>query len=195
MTLAEVFLFVLFVVWWSNAADVEEASGVSVDTANLNSRIHELEGEVAKLSAENNQFKEIVEMFRQLLNPVEVTPQAFRSALEKHDVDIAVNARRVKPKCAESNTLVRVQLIDGSLNLTILGAEELLKQLGAWQVNETLSDDRQISVFLDSIEKYSRAVDCRFDYRLLYRTPEDYTKSRQRFEGYFYPERIIHVDQ
>ena len=189
----------LFVVWWSNAAASDSTEpGVSptILVANLKSRVRTLEEQIAQITKENKEFKDTIDVLRQMLNPTEPTAAGFRAALQKHDAEVATNARRGKPKCAEVNTLVHLQAIDGRLEMLLLGANDVLQQLGqSWRADQRLTEEDQIKQFLQDAVSYSRARDCRFDYRLTYATPVDYHDARQRFENYFYPEAIIRASR
>jgi len=78
------------------------------------------------------------------------------------------------------------------------GAGQEPARLPASAFPRVLSRPGDINRLLNGVLSYQRTVegqlrDCRFDYRFLYRTSDDYMRGREKFERYFYPARVQHV--
>lgn len=203
MTLAEVFLLLLFVVWWGAAIE-SEPGGVdpTVTIANLqaqvkelNAKISSLQGEVAGLKESLREKENTIKALQIMLNCVDGTVDDCRRGLDGINTD----ARRGSPRCEQDNVLVNVFVHAGATRVELVGgSNETLSQLrradGPVSKGSMLSERRDIEALLSSVTAYytSRSQDeCRFDYRLSYATAEDYYQGRQLFERYFYPAGIV----
>lgn len=188
MTLAEIFLFVLFVVWWSNTATTVEGGAPPTPTIDeLQSEIQILKGQVAQLSKENQDFKTTIEALRAMLKPSDNSFVAWAEALKRRDEEVATIARRGAPKCAEANMLVHIRAINGTVELILTEDAAALAKVGSWNPGQRLTDEAMIATLLRDINVYSRAEACRFDYRLTYATEVDFHDAKLRFEAYLYP--------
>lgn len=208
MTLAEVFLLLLFVVWWGTTIK-SEPGGVDpkLKLANLKAEVDRLKAENAVLKKDNRRLKmdlsereKTIEALRVMLNCIDGTIEDCKRGLE----EIITAAKRGSPKCEVANVLVEVAVYNGKTTATIVGgSEETLAALrreskAVLQRHKPLSGQGDISAFLSSVRKFyqlrsQRGSECRFDYRLSYSTSDDYHEGRQLFERYFYPAGIIRV--
>ena len=162
-----------------------------ITIASLTAQVKELEKENDRLRKENSEIDKTIEVLRKMLGAPDTSLSGLTGALHKHDVEVASNAKRGKPKCAEANTLVRVEALDGKMEVFINGPDEVLRQIGlSWHQNDRL-DELQVNELFQQVDRYSREDGCKFDYRLSYGTPVDYYNARTRFEGHFYPENIV----
>jgi hypothetical protein len=189
MTLAELFLFVLLVTWWSISVPVK-AGGISptITIANLQSENQTLKQENGQLRAQVKDLENRVEALRLMLNAQGTSIEDFKKALQQHDTTL----RRGAPACAEQNTLVDVRALNSQVQVVILGGADVLSQFGKgqWVTSQTLVSKTDIDAFLAAAQAFNLTHKCRFDYKLEYTSADDYHDARTRFESYFYPEAI-----
>src|SRR5438552_1064664 len=100
-----------------------------------------------------------------------------------------------------SKTLANVFVLDGEVRLDLpADVQEALDSLakdggGDLRCGQTLTDPDRVNKFLASVMRFyqKRPSACRFDYRLTYKTSDDYHYARRRFEQFFYAERLTQV--
>lgn len=206
ITLAETFLLLLFIVW-SAVADKIGPENNPLDAKLLRQQNEELTRERDQLK------KELAEVTRRL----DYWRNKFQTAVPGSDQELREWARgeggkklllelgRGKPACEEAdNVLVEAKVVGGRESVLILTQPPMLSEkLGAWgaahlRKGAVLTDPGDIDRLLNGVLSYQRTVegqlrDCRFDYRFLYRTSDDYMRGREKFERYFYPARVQHV--
>lgn len=202
MTLAEIFLLILFVLWYSQGAGagpdwkrIAEERQKKID--DLKAEVERQKQDVMKLKAiqewweKNYSVRDIPGSNDQLRNALN-TPQG-RKFIEE--------MKRGYPRCEENNTLIAVLEKDGTTGVRI---EEPVRALQNWAglagvkipaARDVLKSRAVIESFLQSIHGYYEykrltAHPCRFDYSLSYKTAEDYKDGRETFERYFYPAGI-----
>jgi hypothetical protein len=156
-----------------------------------------IQEEKTKIINENNNSNNVIKVVQKKIGTTASTPEEMKIAIEEYRKLVAAEARRGKPKCQVANTIVEVSQLDGQLELHLqAGVEKLLNNLQPPPENrfiqgQVLTNPNQIESFLLSIgHYYGSHDDCRFDYRLIYKTDKDYRIARGRFERYFYPESI-----
>lgn len=154
--------------------------------------------QIEDLKKENKNNQQIIKVVKDEISTDAQTPEDFQRAIQKHREDVAAAVRRGKPKCQDANTLVYISLVDRRLELLLReGVEKLptdaaFPPVGRFVPGRTLTDPQQIDRFLLAVERYHALHgDCRFDYRLTWKTDSDYRLGRSRFERYFYPESIL----
>jgi hypothetical protein len=203
MTLAEIFLLLLFVVWYSQGAGSgpewkKIAESRQLEVASLKAALSKAQQDVAKL-------ERIREFWRSNFG---VDPPASAAELadfgrtpagKKFGEELA----RGYPKCEDNNVLTDVSMLDGAVNLTVTTSA----RFSAWSRNaavniprqgQVLTDRQEIAAFLRSVALFYESAriaqsNCRFDYRLRYATDHDYHEGRQTFEVLFYPASIVEV--
>jgi hypothetical protein len=116
MTLAEIFLLLLFVVWWSSQVPFV-IDGQTLTSVQMQERNKELRTKVDTLTTDNARLARELGVLKRLLAigdsvPVEKFPGAVQDALDA--------ARRGHPKCAEQNVLVDVRMENGVARMTFL---------------------------------------------------------------------------
>lgn len=206
MTLAEVFLLLLFIVWWGTAIE-SEPGGVdpTVTIANLKAEVERLRGEVSGLRSEVANLQRTLREKENTIKALQIMLGCLGGTVDdcKRGLDgIVADARRGSPKCEGDNVLVAVSVHGGVTRVTLVGgSDETLSSLRRAEAQAidrgtTLSEVRDIEALLASVKTYyerrsEERSECRFDYRFSYTTAEDYHEGRQLFERYFYPAGIV----
>ena len=191
MTIAEVFLLLMFVMWLGTVIKGQAGKG-QIDAAILQVRLDKTSKELADATKQIGELKSTVEALRIMLGANSVDPEELKRALEKKISDAVEGAKRGKPKCAEENVLVEARVLDGVSQLAIIaqnaGTLEWLKAAGIRAAaSGYVMADSEIPMLIGAVTRKYAAADCRFDYRLTYRTADDYLAGRERFEATFYP--------
>jgi ABC-type nitrate/sulfonate/bicarbonate transport system substrate-binding protein len=106
--------------------------------------------------------------------------------------------RRGHPKCnRDDNLAIQVVADRGLISVTVLSDQflrELSSEIPSSLKPRVLTALAAIDQFLHAVKQHEDAAapPCRYDYRLYYRTSDDYHFAREKFERpYFYPERMI----
>jgi hypothetical protein len=199
MTLAEIFLLLLFVVWWSSYLPAVEVNGVPLTVLEMQARLETLTADNDRLSRDNR-------ILRQLLG---IGPDVPTEKLEAAVKDAIDRFRRGHPRCEESNVLVHVTLIGGAARLKFLqSVADVVGALSPGTRRRAAAQaelvDAEVDEVLAATSRVYRARraagrDCRFDYRLSYASDSDYREGRERFERVFYAaggiERIRRQDR
>ena len=191
MTIAEVFLLLMFVMWLGAVIKGQAGKG-QVDAAILQRRLDETTKELAEANKQIGELKATVEALRIMLGANSVDPEELKRALEKKIADAVEGAKRGKPKCAEENVLVEARVLDGVSQVAIVaqngGTLDWLKKAGIRSAaSGYVMTDLEIPMLIGAVNRKYAEADCRFDYRLTYRTADDYLAGRERFETMFYP--------
>lgn len=199
MTLAETFLLLLFVVWFSVAKDggPDDPSVLKIMVAELQKKVDSLNTELAEEKNKNQDLKERLDFWAKnfgmgIPGTMEEVRQLCREAGRGH------------PKCQENNVLVQVAVVRGQTKMEVVAKSAALAQFLAASgistptVGTVTADPRAVETFLAGVSDFYKArsaanTECRFDYRLTYATKEDYFDGRELFEKYFYAARINQV--
>lgn len=186
MTLAETFLLLVFMLWYSIRPRVPveppaPAALLTAENEKLKLRVAALEKELADIQRR-------LEWWRARFDqPVPGSEEELRK--------IMFEAGRGKPKCQDDNVLVDIRLINGTTTVRVLTDSPALRtSLAAQQIKfhagAIITNESDIDAILRGAATFSktgvRDGDCRFDYRFTYATFEDYYTGRERFEKYFY---------
>jgi len=202
MTLAEIFLLMLFVIWLGYSNEIDEQR----DYAALKERVIKLEKqneELQKLNRKANKKiadleKRIEYLRKQWKDLTGFDSPPTKDILLKWAKEVA---NRGKPKCQEENVLIKAEVLNGRKTITVVGdCPELIAWLSEHKRYKPkkgvrITDSSQVKNFVQSIllfyaYKKQRNDDCRFDYVLYWQTDNDYRNGRQYFEQYFYPAGI-----
>jgi hypothetical protein len=195
MTLAELFLLLLFVVWSSSHLPAKDEKNRPVAVAELQKRIRDLQQTVDQLHKENEDLRLDNDLLKRKFG---IDPGVSGPGLPKAADDALLTARRGQPKCAEDNVLSDVVMADGVPRLTLLQSPNEIMALIAPDMRPiiaprvALTDGPQIAAVLNAVQAFYRVrrtqrQECRFDYRFVYTTDTDYRAGRERFEQVFYP--------
>lgn len=186
MTIAEIFLLLLFTAWYATA---EPPPNGPPTIALLKAEIAKLKEENKALNAKIAELEKRLEFARQLIGARDTTPQAMGEAFG----DKISAAKRGSPKCVAENTIAEIQAVRGTvavkLKIRDKDAADYFSGAGvAVRDGHILESENEINKLLGAVTKYySSHSECRFDYRLIYSTPEDFHDAKLRFEWYFYP--------
>ena len=125
----------------------------------------------------------LVNELKQMVGAKVSTKEGFHEAIE--------NLKRGYALChKDNNTLIEANVQNGEETLQVIGdiPSDLIVNLVK---GDQVSDIEKIVSFNQDVYQYERDHKCRFNYRLKYATDNDYRKARERFEKYFYPEKIV----
>jgi hypothetical protein len=198
MTLAEIFLLLLFVVWWGVVPHGVEPTPEHLQIVQLRSEIEDLRRQICDITSQRDTFKTKADDLERQMEwfkanygmPPPSSPGENRKFL------LAVG--RGKPPCQDDNNLLAsASVIDGHPTIKIItAAPGLIAAMGDWgrihlAVGSELSDGDDIDHLLSGISRYRVSInneqhECRFDYRLVYGTYKDYYDAREKFEKQFY---------
>lgn len=207
MSLAEVMLLFLFTLMAAVTLEREPVPGGSGDPPEK--RIKDLAERVAALekdledterqrAEERDRAKNLDDRLHYVLKAIGAPPLATDGEVEAAIARIGVVAvrksRGEKPFCVEpkaENLLLEVRQVRGSRTVELLRLDaELQKDLEKagpnLAVGQTLSAPGEIQRLLDAIHTTSGRRDCRYDYRLIFETPEDNFYAEELFEKYLY---------
>lgn len=196
MTLAEIFLLIMFIIWYGYSPIL----GMPDENALLKAQLNRLQNENDKFSKELKQAQnEIADLKKRLnwwrdwtgLDNPPSTPEETKVVMDK--------LCRSNPKCDENNNvLIHATVVKGQISMELLVQSQ---RFSVWfsnkgyplpQVNANITDLNIIKTFLDRVRDFNSSTkqegtECRFDYRLTYGSKEDYYDGRELFERYFYP--------
>lgn len=197
MTLAEIFLLLLFLVWYWHTPIMGPGE------------IARLKEQVKRLESENNTLKQNLREAMDEISGLKQRLDWWRQ-VSPLIVDLEINtppeiARkefgRGFRKCQDNNVLIHASVIRGQQSMIWISDSPQLTQ---WilkigrplpKFNVRITDPKEIDSFLVLIRGYYQyrkkiGIECRFDYQLTYETKEDYYDGRERFEKLFYPSSI-----
>ena len=201
MTLAEIFLLLLFVVWYgyTDILNPDPYARIKEQIVRLEKENKELK---KKLREANDQIADLqrrLDLWHQLTG-FEIPPSLSEL------IEWRKEACRSFPKCDENNILVHVSVIRGRISMVWLTESPELsqwlskKRLPKPQIGVPITDQRIIRTLLKGVRDYysyrkaTNGTECRFDYRLTYESKEDYYDGRELFEHYFYPAGIVRTN-
>ena len=204
MTLAEVFLLILFVVWYSQGA------GSGPDWKHIaelrQQQIEKLQSDLLQAKHDVAELERIRNWWRSNFG---IDPPASSAEFEavrntpagqKFKQELA----RGFPKCEDNNVLANVSMLNGVIRLDVSGSPTKLIEWSRGvgtkipKPGDVLSDREAVDNFLQIVARYYEHVrqvnqNCRFDYKLRYVTDRDYREGRETFEKLFYPATIAAV--
>lgn len=206
MTLAETFLLLLFVVWFATKSE----GSPDFWRALAEERLTELNKAKAHLNLEReraNKAEKSLAWWRNNFNadPPRSLPELVR-ALKETGTGKQVEAalRRGLPACDQvTNVLVEAVAAQGDVQLRVVADSPPLRTWAQSAVlplperGTVLRGWSDVTTYVAKINRFYHASPqpCRFDYRLMYRTKEDYYDARQTLERAFYPAGITQLTQ
>jgi cell division septum initiation protein DivIVA len=186
MTLAETFLLLVFMVWYSVRPKIPAEPPTSVEV--LKKENQDLKQRIYALETELTDIQQRLEWWRKRFDqPVPGSEEELKKLM--------FEAGRGKPKCQEQNVLLDVSLINGTATAKVLVDSpalrgSLLAQHIDIHAGAIVSKASEIDAVLREVRAFRKVPgqdgDCRFDYHFTYATFEDYYTGRERFEKYFY---------
>jgi hypothetical protein len=205
MTLAELFLLILFVVWYSHGPGAGKdwkhiAAEQQHEIEMLSSQLASDQARIAKLETIENFWRRNFGV-----SPPTTVQQVTDTLKSTQGESIRIELLRGYPRCdQDDNTLVEAALQNGQTELRIrqpIGSVSLKEWADSAGVRlpsagAVLSGDLAANNFLSTLQRYyshTKAVSkpCRFDYRLRWTTDTDYRMGRETLERYLYPAGLI----
>jgi len=197
MTLAELFLLLLFVAWYAQPPEPgDQVPVLQAELDHLKKENQTLANELRDAKDQISDLKWRLEWWRRIFPTIDTTLEGniTREELIK---DIGRGYRR----CQDNNVLIRASVIRGQQSIVwITDSPQLVEWIASTgrsrpQFGVRLTDPKDIDSFLALIRDYYQngkdaGSECRFDYQLTYATKEDYYDGRERFERFFYPSGI-----
>jgi len=209
MTLAETFLLLLFVVWYSvmppasdNPPDILKALAAErqkqIDL--LQKELTERDRRVAELEAKISWWEKYFKA-----DPPQSLPQLLGILRSPEGRAVLTDIGRGYPRCEDDNILVHASVVRGAVSVELLSESRHLSDwaaasgIGIPVTRTVLSGWAPARSLLSAVEGFyaSRPSGngCRFDYRLTYETKEDYYDGRETFEHTFYPAGMSRFQQ
>ena len=209
MTLAEMFLLLLFVVWYSvtrSASDSRPemwkalAEERQQKVQQLQNQLVEKDGKIAELEIKIKWWRE--NFNADLPQSTKDLETILKSPKGK---EVLSDIGRGYPRCDNQNVLIHASVVRGTMSIELLTKSP---QLIEWSAKSgvaippprtILSGSDQVRSFLSTVDVFYTSrlggSRCRFDYSLTYETKEDYYDGRETFERSFYPAGISRVRQ
>jgi len=216
MTLAELFLLILFVVWYGVSPPPPPPPGPD-EVGRLRLEIEKLAREKSSLQTKLDDIQLRLEYWRRTFNrDLPGSDQDMREAIlvyfNSHPGEaktlLAELGRDYAPCLPEprGNTLLYVEAINGNTRVEVLREpaelNEALRSSGVAPIirGQVITEPDRIDALLVSstkstISRNGKVSSCRFDYSLSYGSAEDYLRARTKFEKYLYPARLIRARQ
>jgi hypothetical protein len=183
MTLAELFLMLLFVVWYGYRPKYTDA-----ELARMVDDVVKLEAARKELQADKKTIRDQatrLEWWRTRYPGDKDKEGSKQVAGGKGGQDLPpCNPRQnvlVEADVREGHTWVRVVVDDARVRKS-LGGEVAYPPIRAW-----LTEPAAISTFVAAVRKYSNRNECRWHYRLYYETKADYFDGHELLNTVFYP--------
>lgn len=201
ITLAELFLLVLFIVWYTQGAGMGGNWQKLAEERRL--KLIEREAKIAQLEASLKRSEELRRWWQQNYG---IDPPANANELQDFLTGPAAAILRADigrgyRRCSEQNLIIAAKVVDGNISVEVVGKAEPLSSGTAPRIppiGTRLTDSGSVTDLLSSIRSYYQQVEsngkpCRFDYRLAYGSKEDYFDGRQLFESLMYPAGVVSV--
>jgi hypothetical protein len=185
MTLAETFLLLVFMLWYSIRPKLDTQPPTSIEV--LQAENQRLKQENERLQSDINDLNRRLAFWQKRFDqPIPGSEEEVRTFLHE--------AGRGKPKCQDQNVLIEASVIDGTTTLKVLadstGLRKTMHEQGIeFQPGTLITSPGAINAILRASRDFRKPpdnADCRFDYTFKYSTHDDYYEGRERFEKYFY---------
>ena len=201
MVMADLFLVVLLIVWWGFESLNKEPpklgeTELQAQVLALQTRVRTLEDEVREKVRHEARARELEALLKRLYVKAGYGSAPVGSVGAD---EVLAGLRRGAPACdaGQRNVVILVSAGSDSTEARILSSD-FLRQIAAESLGGTGSQlgNEQIDLLLARVRAFyqTRRVskqECRFDYRLEWRTDGAYRAARERFERYFYPAGIV----
>jgi hypothetical protein len=183
MSVAEVFLLLLFIVWLSS-----QAKQGPLDLTDLQAQIAAL---TAKVEAQDNairdlkEWKEAYEAFIESLG--QPKPKSVQE-LRERTMRIGSGGDDL-PRCSpNANRLLTAEVVDGMTRVRIVNDHATFP----YHAGQVIEGD-EINQVIAAASRIQDSNKCRFHYRLEFSSASDYLFGRKRFGIVFYPDGEIQL--
>lgn len=150
----------------------------------LQAKLDEAADTNRRLEKRLNEMTGLVDDVKGMVGAKAASRDGFQEAVE--------TLKRGYALCQKDNVLIEAIIQDGEESIRVIGdvPSDLDTNLSK---GEFTSDLEQIVPFMQDVYQYEKDRKCRFNYRLSYATDNDYRKARERFEKYFFPEKMVKI--
>lgn len=150
----------------------------------LQAKLDEAADTNRRLEKRLNEMTGLVDDVKGMVGAKAASRDGFQEAVE--------TLKRGYALCQKDNVLIEAIIQDGEESIRVIGEvpSDLDTNLAK---GEFTSDLEQIVPFMQDVYQYEKDRKCRFNYRLHYATDNDYRKARERFEKYFFPEKMVKI--
>lgn len=187
MSVAEIFLLLLFVIWITS-----QAKAGPIDVAGLQDRIAALERDLASQKveiADLRAWKDAYEKFIESLG--QDKPKTIQELRDRTAKNLVGRGGDDLPKCSPgANRLLVASVIDGVTQLRVVN-EYPSFPYHAGQVVE----GQAVNEVMAAANRIQSDNHCRFHYRLEYGSPADYLAGHKQFGSVFYPDGEIELNK
>jgi hypothetical protein len=194
MTIAEMFLLLVFMVWYSSIKDPAPGPRGGFDACQEENK--RLERENVKLKVRNTSLAAELDDVQQSLKYWQAHFGQYPPRTDSELAKFRQELGRGKPKCQEDNLLVEVRIVRGDVAIELLRESPELQRVAGTNrdmvaVGNVLRSENDVS----SLFKYVRETEssggqngkgCRFDYRFVWATDTDFRVGVEKLEALFY---------
>lgn len=201
MTLAELFLLILFVVWYSRGSGAgpnwkEIAKQRETQLKQKEDQIADLKRTLIRLEDANKWWQENFGV------DIPRSQQELAKVLESKEGEaFRQDMARGFARCTTDNLILQASVVNGSIEVKLRSPVSSIAQSQEWPTppmpGSTLSSRTELDRLMNGISIYYKqhsASPCRFDYSMSYATKEDYYDGRVLFEALLYPAGIKRVN-
>jgi hypothetical protein len=178
MSVAEIFLLLLFVVWIASQAqagplDIEQ---LKKQVAKLQKESEEHQSQIQNLLAWKSAYEAFIVSLGQ---PV---PKSIEDVLQRTKQNATRGGNDFPPCSEKTNRVMAVRVANGAVQLRVLGSVSALPF-----ADGQIIEGNDVDVAVKAVTAYQNANSCRFSYRFEFGSDADYRSGRQRFDRIFYP--------
>jgi hypothetical protein len=191
ITLAEVFLLLVFVVWYGTVPTQAGPDPCQEDKKEI-ARLRDENARLIKLSKD----AALIPFYQRILDSIRVELKISSSDWKINELPGLIKGAMIKakeegargkPACSPQNVLVEIKTIDQHTTVRILQALPEVFGNGKWTADYILEKE-EIPQFLAAVNAYygSRKPTCAFDAKYFHRSDSDFVLNAEQFEPYFY---------
>ncbi|MDF0643925.1 MAG: hypothetical protein P0111_07830 [Nitrospira sp.] len=168
----------------ASQAAAQPATAPMRDDSGLQAKLDEAAEHNRQLEKRLTEMTGLVDDVKGMVGAKAASRDGFHEAVE--------TLKRGYVLCQKDNVLIEASIQHGEESIRVIGEvpSDLDTNLAK---GEFTSDLDQIVPFVQDVYQYEKDRKCRFNYRLQYATDNDYRKARERFEKYFFPEKMTKI--
>lgn len=184
MSVAEIFLLLLFVIWITS-----QAKEGPIDIEGLQARLAALEKDVESQKVELADLREWKEAYEAFIESLGQEKPKTKQELRDRTTRNLGKGGDDLPRCSPgANRLLVARVTDGITQLRIVNEYPSFP----FQNGQVIEGDAVSQVIL-AASRIQQQNHCRFHYRLEYASPDDYLFGHKQFGSVFYPDGEIEI--